>query len=152
MFMEHDLRNWLWEFFPNLRFFNEPITDDSIIGVALINDDGPHWVAVYEESLVMTDLRNYFFNENGDEDTSDEDALEWYNYNVLGSYIGKNTPVFMHDYSVGECAASRFNKYYETYIILDDTSSIEEAIDIITEKDTMLYVPLEQVEQINNYS
>ncbi len=28
---------------------------------------------------------------------SSEDAVEWYEYNIAGSYVGENTPIFVQD-------------------------------------------------------
>ena len=30
-------------------------------------------------------------------DMETEDALEWFNYNIEGAYMGENTPIFVYD-------------------------------------------------------
>ena len=34
------------------------------------------------------------------EDMSEEDALEYYQFNILGGYFGEQNPVFLVDYMV----------------------------------------------------
>jgi len=59
--------------------------DDCIVGIAKKIDG---CVIVYSEKLIIEKLSK---------DMSEEDALEYYNYNILGGYFGENNPVFMID-------------------------------------------------------
>jgi hypothetical protein len=156
MFMEAELRNWLLEYFPNLEFLEEPIKDDNIIGVALINDNGPVWVIVYDEDQIINEVKYHLFNEyeimNLEIEHINQESLKYYNSNIINLDLGVSTPILMHDYSFDQCAASRFDKMYDSYLMLEDISLIEEALKIIKYKDTMLYVPLDQIDQIINYS
>ncbi|QDP42971.1 hypothetical protein HWC53_gp118 [Bacillus phage vB_BmeM-Goe8] len=58
--------------------------DDAIIGY--IQRAGGVPVALYDTSLCIAILVK--------EGMSEEDALEHFDYNVVGSYVGENTPVF----------------------------------------------------------
>ena len=33
-----------------------------------------------------------------DQDFTEEEAIEWMEYNVLGAYVGEGTPIFKIDY------------------------------------------------------
>ena len=59
--------------------------DDAIIGVAT-GFDSARVVYCYA-SMVEVMMK--------DGDMSYEDALDWIEYNTLGSYIGKNTPIYV---------------------------------------------------------
>ena len=69
-----------------LMFLNPPEQfDDCIIGVA--TRCGMDNVVVYDQGKVIKALI-----EDG---MSEEDAQEWYEFNILGSYVGENTPMFL---------------------------------------------------------
>tara|TARA_Y100001973_G_scaffold95089_1_gene147985 strand:- start:2494 stop:2760 length:267 start_codon:yes stop_codon:yes gene_type:complete len=59
--------------------------DDAIIGVAT-GFDSQRVVYCYV-SMIETMMK--------EDDISYEDALDWIEYNTLGSYIGKNTPIYV---------------------------------------------------------
>ena len=59
--------------------------DDAIIGVAT-GFDSQRVVYCYV-TMIETMMK--------EDDISYEDALDWIEYNTLGSYIGKNTPIYV---------------------------------------------------------
>ena len=59
--------------------------DDAIIGVAT-GFDSQRVVYCYV-TMIETMMK--------EDDISYEDALDWIEYNNLGSYIGKNTPIYV---------------------------------------------------------
>jgi hypothetical protein len=60
--------------------------DDCIIGV--IERFGQTNHVVYDYDLVIKKLMS--------EGMTEEEASEWYNFNMLGSYVGESTPAFIH--------------------------------------------------------
>jgi hypothetical protein len=143
MFIETELRDWLLEYFPCLEFFEEPVTDESILGVALVDDKGPNWVTVYDDYKVRLD----FFGDVVDSD-SDDYEIKYSKFIENCKYNGENTPVLVID--TMECFGLRGNQQCQNYIMLDDIASLQEAYNII-DKDTMLYVPLDSIDQVSNY-
>lgn len=59
--------------------------DDAIIGVAT-GFDSQRVVYCYV-TMIETMMK--------EDDISYEDALDWIEYNTLGSYVGKNTPIYV---------------------------------------------------------
>jgi hypothetical protein len=43
---------------------------------------------VYDANLVIQSLIT-------DQEMTEEEALDWFEYNVIGSYMGENTPIFI---------------------------------------------------------
>ena len=65
--------------------------DDAIIGVCHI---GNNTIALYDMNKCIEILMR-------DGETTYEDALDYFHYNVLGSYVGEKTPAFAefpHDF------------------------------------------------------
>lgn len=60
--------------------------DSALIGIT----DGSNPVAVYDTDKCIRCLM-----EEDDERFSQEDAIEFFYYNVVGSYVGDKTPVFI---------------------------------------------------------
>ena len=54
------LREQFSQLFPDLIFYDHPVSDNSVSGVALIYDEAPVWVVVYDEYLLMQNLRESF--------------------------------------------------------------------------------------------
>ena len=144
--VDTNLRNNLWELFPDLVFFDPPVSDESIIGLALVKDQGYNWVTVYDElstiESIQQDLQenNEYFDELA--------AVEFFTFNVLNGYLGTNTPIFLHEYEDGDHVASRFNQSFEHYLTQSDVDSIEEAYNILDSSNTFLFFPLDEVETI----
>jgi hypothetical protein len=140
-----ELRNTISELFPEILFYESPVNDDSIMGLACVYDDGFHWVIVYNEDMLLNHLKDYF-NKNDDE------ALEYYDFNILGRFDGQSTPLFAVNYSNNECCASRFSKFYEKYFTLEQARNLSDAYNCLQENDsTFLFVPLSQIRQMQEY-
>lgn len=60
--------------------------DEAIIGVAAIA--GQEDLVVYDVEKIIEILAR---------DMPEEDAVEYYNFNVAGAYFGPRTPVLLHD-------------------------------------------------------
>jgi hypothetical protein len=140
--MNENLRNDLWEFFPDLIFFDHPVNDTSIVGLALLNDDGPSWCIVYDEGLVLNDLVKEFDDEI--------DAIEWYNFNTAGSYCGSATPLFIHDNEDNDFPASRIGSEITQYFSLNDVKNFEHALSLVEDQSSFLFVKLNQLDEIKN--
>lgn len=57
--------------------------DDCIIGITY---DGSK--VIYDATKIMDVLMSI-------DDMTDEEALEFFEYNILGSYVGENTPIYV---------------------------------------------------------
>jgi hypothetical protein len=57
----------------------------ALVGVGWRFSDGP--LPVYNIEVVLEILTQ--------DGTSMEDAMEWYQYNIIGSWIGSGTPIFV---------------------------------------------------------
>lgn len=79
-----DKRTQIAEIDPETLFLDEPWFDEAIMGY-VEGACGPIR-AVYDQEKVIDILTSRF----GDETT----ALEWYEYNMCGAYLGPQTPVY----------------------------------------------------------
>jgi|SaaInl5LU_22_DNA_1037371.scaffolds.fasta_scaffold00200_25 hypothetical protein len=81
--------------------------DSCIIGILKI-DDFSH--VVYDKYEMVNVVRNQ------DPDMSYEDALEFCEYNVWGSYVGPNTPIYMYTFegSAEEKKADILDYWYDS--------------------------------------
>jgi hypothetical protein len=62
--------------------------DDAIVGIG--RRCGEPEMLIYSEDKVLTILMER-------DGMSREDALEYYEFNIAGAYIGEDTPIFMTD-------------------------------------------------------
>jgi hypothetical protein len=115
------IRDTLWELFPDLIFFDFPVNDDSIAGLAIVNDNGPNFVLVYDETQSMTDIISSFQNK--------EEAEKFLKCHVTSAYLGETTPMFIQTFDV--FAGTRSNKYLNNYKLLFNFDSIDKAFDFI---------------------
>lgn len=140
--------NW-WEMFPDLIFFDEPICDESICGLALVDDGGPSWAVAYDYEDVMQRLVEYFSDsEDQDEDYDPElSAEEWFSYNTIGSYVGAATPVFM---GLDSDRALRFSLEYDKVVRFQDVASMEEVVELLGNSGCLFFVDLEHVDRIKD--
>lgn len=78
-------RDEIAEYYPEVMFLDPEYFDDAIIGVV----NRINMTAVcYDEKKIIDILMK--------EDGMDYDeALEYYQYNILGSWVGDHTPVYM---------------------------------------------------------
>jgi len=65
--------------------------EDAIIGVA--HRFGSDMIVAYDYDKVL-DLLAEQFKEAGSEDPH-MDALEWFDFNIIGSWVGDKTPIFI---------------------------------------------------------
>ena len=57
--------------------------DKCIIGTTYYGDR-----AIYDSELVLQSLMT-------DQEMTEEEALDWFEYNIVGSYLGEQTPIFL---------------------------------------------------------
>jgi hypothetical protein len=63
--------------------------DDALIGYS--TRIGMNNVATYQVDIIIDILiKRYKMTE--------EDAFEWFDYNIAGCYVGENSPIFLHNY------------------------------------------------------
>jgi hypothetical protein len=153
--MNEQLRDELWDLFPNLIFYDSPVLDSAIIGLAMVNDnDSENWCVVYSEQQVICDLMKDFGIDLDDvEDSAELDAIEYYDFNILGSYLGLNTPVFYSenpDNHDGFDEYKRFSDVYYFPIQIKDVNKFEEISEFMKAKNTIFFVPLSEVQNIKN--
>lgn len=86
--METDVRDELSEFNDEMLFADG--FDEAIIGI--VERAGQPTVALYDTRKCIKIL----MDEDG---MSYDEALEYFEFNILGSYMGKNTPAFCTLYS-----------------------------------------------------
>ena len=72
-----------WEEFDETIFYDE--FDAAFVGFGWQFNVGP--VAVYNQDLVMDILKARGMDEEG--------ALEYFNFNIIGAYVGERTPIFL---------------------------------------------------------
>ena len=72
-----------WEEFEDTVFYDE--FDAAFVGFGWQFNVGP--VAIYNQNLVMDILKARGMDEEG--------ALEYFNFNIIGAYVGERTPIFL---------------------------------------------------------
>ena len=81
-----NIREYLEPMFEGLLYLSEPEFDSAIVGVA--DRIGMETVVVYDTSKVIDILC--------ERDGMDrEQATEFYEYNIIGAYVGERTPMFI---------------------------------------------------------
>jgi hypothetical protein len=78
-----------WEEFEDTVFYDE--FDAAFVGFGWQFNVGP--VAIYNQDLVMDTLKARGMDEEG--------ALEYFNFNIIGAYVGERTPIFLTDVNDG---------------------------------------------------
>ena len=94
MNIAQEIRNYLEKHNPEALYIGQEDEHDSaLIGVAYIERDGKFvHVAMYEyEELILS-----FAKQFEDEEDSEQTAMEWVDYNVVGAYMGINTPYIVY--------------------------------------------------------
>lgn len=79
-------RRYLKENYPEYLVLSPDYFDRAIVGV--IEGCGTSGAVCYSVSEIIEILMKI-------EKMSEEDAWEWYDYNIAGAYMGKHTPVFL---------------------------------------------------------
>ena len=82
---EMNIRTWIEENYPDETILLADGFDRAFMGVGRIFN-GPA-IAVYDSSMCITMLR-----ESG---MTQEEAEDYFGYNVIGSYVGEKTPMFV---------------------------------------------------------
>jgi len=77
-------RDRVLEIDPEMLFLEPAEFDSAIIGVA--DRIGMETVVAYDKDAIMLILMR---------DMTEEDALEYFDYNIVGAYVGDKTPVFI---------------------------------------------------------
>ena len=72
-----------WDEFEDTVFYDE--FDAAFVGFGWQFNVGP--VAIYNQDLVMDILKARGMDEEG--------ALEYFNFNIIGAYVGERTPIFL---------------------------------------------------------
>ena len=96
---DEDVREWIASF--NDEALLADGFDKAILGIAHYIGKNP--IVAYDKDECI-DILMKQFTENpseNDEDDADpySDALEYFEYNVAGSYVGENTPIFIERYT-----------------------------------------------------
>jgi hypothetical protein len=81
--MYYNMYNKILEWFPEDEILKADGFDDAIIGI-----DGSSMRLIYSISKCIQILSK---------DMSEEDAIEYFEYNVSGSYVGEKTPIWCID-------------------------------------------------------
>ena len=71
-----------------LLFIDPEYFDEAIIGVAT-SSVGMMAVAYSEPKIIELLIRH--------DQMDPDEAMEWYQFNILGAYLGENTPIFIDD-------------------------------------------------------
>ena len=74
------------DIYPNEKLIKADGFDDCIIGVS--HRYGEHFILAYDEEKVIKKLMKR-------DKMTREDALEFYNFNIIGAWVGKQTPIFI---------------------------------------------------------
>ena len=74
------------DIYPNENFLRTDGFDDCIIGVS--HRYGEPLLLAYDKEKVIKKLMKR-------DNMTREDALEFYTYNIIGAWVGKQTPVFI---------------------------------------------------------
>ena len=74
------------ETYPDENFMKAEGFDDCIIGVS--HRFGEPLILAYDEEKIIKKLMKR-------DKMTKEDALEFYTYNIIGAWVGKQTPVFI---------------------------------------------------------
>jgi len=82
----NELREYLGSMFEGLLFLSEPEFDQAIVGLA--DRIGMSTMVVYDTSKIIDILCE---RDGMDRET----ATEYYEFNILGAYVGEQTPMFI---------------------------------------------------------
>ena len=77
------------EMYPDEELLKADGLDDAIIGIAELKQTGVY-VLVYSRSAVIKILIDR-------DEMTDEDAEEYYDFNIVGAYMGEKTPIWVED-------------------------------------------------------
>lgn len=84
--INHDINlNYIYEKYPDEDFLSADGFDEAILGI-----DDTNMIIVYSSKKVIEILLK-------DEEMTYEDAIEHFEYNIKGAYVGPKTPLFIDD-------------------------------------------------------
>ena len=89
----NEIKDTIAEYNPDALFIDGLDGDKEAFNNALIgigNRCGLTGLAIYDSQKVIEILVEKY-------EMSYEDAIEWYDYNILGAYVGEYTPLFVDD-------------------------------------------------------
>ena len=69
--------------------------DQAIIGIGARFNDFP--IVVYDTNRVLEILKNNGMESGLSEDEAWQDAEEWFEFNMIGSWMGPGTPMFISE-------------------------------------------------------
>lgn len=78
----------LWEHIRDEECLVADGFDDAVIGILY----GDHSKTVYSVSKMLDIL-------TADEEMTREDAVEYFEYNIAGAYLGEKTPIYVYDFN-----------------------------------------------------
>ena len=93
--------------------------DQFIVGVG--SGFGGHIALVYDKDKLLEFWKNQFMSDDPeiDEDDAYFMAVEWFDFNVIGAYVGEHTPTYV--------SRDEFDIFTENYEIVPESSTVEEA-------------------------
>lgn len=74
----------IFEYYSNDQFLKIDGHDNALLGV-----DETTMRLCYSKKLIIENLMN---------DMSEDDAIEFYEFNINGAYVGEKTPILINDY------------------------------------------------------
>lgn len=91
-----DVKQYLKKYHPETAVWSN--CDEALCGVARIYRENK-WVqvAIYDYDALVEVFYKDFKESPMDEDSDDDirtSAIEWVDYNIVGAYIGKHTPIY----------------------------------------------------------
>lgn len=99
----------LIDFYPDEEFLSADGLEDAIIGVYYDRQDSINRL-VYSRTKCI----EIFINRDG---MTHEEALEFFDYNVEGAYVGKQTPIWVDD------------EMFQSIDLHEDTNILNEGLD-----------------------
>ena len=84
---EEEINEFFEEYHPDMLKVDGH--DNAIIGIA--DRCGSQTILAYDTCIILDNLVN--------QGMTDEEAIEFYNFNILGAYIGEFTPVFIERFN-----------------------------------------------------
>ena len=89
-----EIKNMIAEYNPDALFIDGLDGDTEAFNDALIGRGercGLTGIAIYDSEKAIKILMDKY-------EMDYEDAMEWYEYNIIGTYAGENTPLFVDDF------------------------------------------------------
>jgi len=91
------------EQYPDLELLKADGFDDAILGVACLKPSS-EYVLVYSRTLCIDILMSR-------DKMTYEEAMEYFDFNVEGAYVGEKTPIWVDDEFLNECQNEEFRTF-----------------------------------------